>query len=493
MQTASLIFLTKIKMKKTRVNKFPRTFWVANTMELIERWAWYGFYMVFALYLTKSTETGALGFTQAQKGLIMGIGTAFLYALPLITGAIADKIGYKKVLIIAFTIYSSAFLLLGVVTEFVPVFLSYLYLAIGAALFKPVISATIAKTTNEKNSSIGFGIFYMMVNFGAFIGPLFTSKLRAHSWLLVFVMSAVVIAVNFILVLFFYKEPDREKSDEKFIETIKKSFSNVLTTLKDFKFLVFLILIIGFWTMYNQLFYTLPVFIDQWIDTSVLYEKIYQIWPWLAENIGTEQHIIEAEMLTNIDAMYIIIFQIAISALVMKLKPLNAMISGIFIASFGIGLSFATNNPFYILITIFVFAIGEMSSSPKITEYIGRIAPKDKIALYMGASFLPVAGGNFFAGILSGNVYGSMSDKINILRTELLSLNYKFPDFSASFTKSDLFNKGCEIMHKTPVELNNYLWDKYNPSQIWVVFASIGIGTAILLFIFDRVFMKTKK
>lgn len=479
-------------MTKTRINKFPKTFWVANTMELIERWSWYGFYMVFALYLTKSTETGALGFSQSEKGLIMGIGTAFLYALPLITGAIADKIGYKKVLIIAFSIYSTAFLLLGLVTGFIPVFLSYLYLAIGAALFKPVISATIAKTTNEKNSSIGFGIFYMMVNFGAFIGPLFTSKIRGHSWFLVFIMSAVVISINFILVLFFYKEPEREHSKSKFIDTIKNSFKNVFETLKDIKFLIFLLLIIGFWTMYNQLFYTLPVFIDQWIDTSVLYDKIYQIWPWLAENIGTVHHTIEAEMLTNIDAMYIIIFQIAISALVMKLKPLNAMISGIFVASFGIGLSFATNNPFYLLITIFVFAIGEMSSSPKITEYIGRIAPKEKVALYMGASFLPVAGGNFFAGILSGNVYGSISDKINILRTELSGLNYNFPDFSKDFTKSDLFNKGCEILHKSPIELNNYLWDKYNPSQIWIIFASIGIATAILLFIFDRVFMKTK-
>lgn len=480
-------------MKKNKINTFPRTFWIANTMELIERWAWYGFYMIFALYLTKSTETGALGFSQSQKGLIMGIGTAFLYALPLITGAIADKIGYKKVLIIAFSIYSTAFILLGVVTQFVPVFLSYLFLAIGAALFKPIISATIAKTTNKQNSSIGFGIFYMMVNFGAFIGPLFTSKLRAHSWLLVFIMSAIIISLNFILVIFFYKEPEQEKTQEKFIDTIKKSLKNVFEALKDIKFLIFLILIIGFWTMYNQLFYTLPVFIDQWIDTTTLYNKIYEIWPWLAQNIGTEHHTIEAEILTNIDAMYIIIFQIAISAIVMKLKPLNAMISGIFVASFGIGLSFATQNPFYLLIMIFIFAVGEMSSSPKITEYIGRIAPKDKVALYMGASFLPVAGGNFFAGILSGNVYSSISDKINILRTELLSLNHKFPDFSTSFTKTDLFNAGCKILHKTPVELNNYLWDKYHPSNIWIIFSSIGIATAILLLIFDKVFMKTKK
>src|SRR5665647_272418 len=88
------------------LKKYPTTFWVANTMELFERWAWYGFYIIFALYLTNSTDEGALGFSQTQKGLIMGIGTAFLYLLPILTGALSDRIGYRKTLFIAYTIYT---------------------------------------------------------------------------------------------------------------------------------------------------------------------------------------------------------------------------------------------------------------------------------------------------------------------------------------------------------------------------------------------------
>ncbi|HPG73319.1 MAG TPA: MFS transporter, partial [Bacteroidales bacterium] len=157
-------------MKFSQVIKsYPRTFWVSNSMELFERWAWYGMFMVLALYLTGSTETGALGFSQEQKGIMMGSVVAILYVLPLITGAIADKFGYKKVLAVAFAVLASGYIFMGYFNSFATVFFSFIWLAIGAGLFKPVISACIAKTTTPTNASVGFGIFYMMVNVGAFI------------------------------------------------------------------------------------------------------------------------------------------------------------------------------------------------------------------------------------------------------------------------------------------------------------------------------------
>ncbi len=174
--------------------KFPKTFWVANSIELFERWAWYGFFMLFANYLTGSSDMGGLELSQAEKGHIMGFGTAFLYFLPVLTGSIADKIGYKKVLFISFVIYTTAFIALPMFDSFWGVFAIYLYLAVGAALFKPVISATIAKTTTNETSSIGFGIFYMMVNIGAFIGPLVTLLfIKDNSYDFVFYISAGVV------------------------------------------------------------------------------------------------------------------------------------------------------------------------------------------------------------------------------------------------------------------------------------------------------------
>ncbi len=182
-------------------NKFPQTFWVANLIELFERWAWYGFYMLFANYLTGSLDDGGLQFSNNEKALIMGAGTGILYFLPVLTGAIADRYGYKKILILSFIIYISAFLMLPIFTSVGGVFFIFIYLAIGAALFKPIISATIAKTTTDETASIGFGIFYMMVNVGAFFGPLVTLLFKGD-FESVFYVSAAIISLNFIMLLF---------------------------------------------------------------------------------------------------------------------------------------------------------------------------------------------------------------------------------------------------------------------------------------------------
>jgi proton-dependent oligopeptide transporter, POT family len=466
-------------------SNFPRTFWVANTMELFERWAWYGMFLVLPLYLTGSTDTGALGFSQAQKGLLTGTVVMVLYFLPTFTGAIADRYGYKRILILAYIILISGYYLMGTVRSYTALWFVFLYLGVGAGLFKPVISATIRKSTNDKTSSIGFGIFYMIVNIGAFVGPVFASKLRGVSWDLVFIMSAAVIAINLLLVLFFYQQPPVEKNSDPIGKSIVQIFRNIGEALGDLKLLIFLIIIIGFWAMYNQLFYTLPVFIDQWLDTSPIYSLLDSISPAMARAIGTENGTIAPEMLTNIDAFYIVVFQVMVSGLVMRFKPLKTMLAGILVCAIGIGLWFVTLNPFFLFLTLLIFAFGEMTSSPKILEYIGRIAPEDKVALYMGCYFIPMAGGNFLAGILSGNVYGAVADKITLLQREVTARGLTIPDISASFSQNEYVAQAAAKMGMSPHELTLYLWNTYHPSKIWIIFTGIGLLTVVALFVYN--------
>ncbi len=474
--------------KLSRVfRNFPRAFWVANSMELFERWAWYGMFLVLPLYLTGSTETGALGFSQAQKGLLTGTVVMILYFLPTFTGAIADRFGYKKILILAYIILISGYYLMGMVRSYAALWVVFLYLGVGAGLFKPVISATVRKSTNEKTSSIGFGIFYMIVNIGAFVGPIFAAKLREVSWSFVFIMSAIVIGINLLLVIFFFDEPPLEKKNEPLFKSVIQIFRNIGSALSDLKLLIFLIIIIGFWSMYNQLFYTLPVFIDQWLDTSPIYNLLDSISPSLARAIGTPKGTIAPEMITNIDAFYIVVFQVMVSSLVMRFRPLKTMLAGIFICAIGIGLWFVTLNPFFLFLTILIFAFGEMTSSPKIMEYIGRIAPEDKVALYMGCYFIPMSGGNFLAGILSGNVYGPVADKITLLHREVAARGLSLPDISASFTQNDYVALAASKMGMTPHELTLYLWNTYHPSQIWMIFTGIGLLTVAALFLYNRI------
>ncbi|MDF9830814.1 MFS transporter [Parabacteroides sp. PF5-6] len=464
-------------------NKFPRTFWVANTIELFERWAWYGFFMLFANYLTGSSDMGGLEFSQSQKGIIMGVGTGILYFLPVLTGAIADRYGYKKVLSLAFIIYASAFILFPLFSTFTAVFLIYLYLAVGAALFKPVISATIAKTTTDETSSIGFGIFYMMVNIGAFFGPMVTLLFKGTSHL-IFYVSAGIIMINFILLLF-YKEPGRKEVEKEssLWQTFGTIFKNMVSIFADLKFLVFLLIVAGFWTMYHQLFFTLPVFIAQWVDTSVLYYFFDQYIPFISANYSPAPGELDAEFVTNFDAMYIILFQVIVSSIVMRLKPLKSMMSGFLVCSIGMSLTLVSQNVLFTIVAILIFALGEMAGSPKITEYIGRIAPADKKALYMGYSFIPVFIGNILAGIISGVVYQRMSDKVTI--TERF-VSEKGLQIQEGLSTSAYFDEVARQVSLTPRELTNLLWETYSPSDLWMVLFAIGMAAAVALYFYDR-------
>ncbi|SHF44918.1 Dipeptide/tripeptide permease [Mariniphaga anaerophila] len=468
------------------IKKYNTTFWASNVIELFERWAWYGFYMAFALYLVNSKDTGALGLTQAQKGIIMGTGSMLLYFLPVITGAIADKVGYKRILFLSFTIYITGFYMIGSFETFGWMFFAFIWTCIGGALFKPIISAMVARNTTEETSSIGFGIFYMMINIGGFIGPFIAGVLMQKSWDFVFHMSIIAMAVNYFVTAFFFREPVVKEEGGSLGKSIVQAFVNIGITLRNWKYVLFLIIMVLFWTAFNQLYYSFPVFVDQWIDTSALYNGIHSVWPWLAEAIGTPQGTITAVTLGSMDAFFIIVFQLVVSAFVMRFRPLAAMMGGILVLAGGLGLMFSNQSSWLILLGILVFALGEMASSPKFTEYVGRIAPEDKKALYMGTSFLPIAAGHQLAGWLSGGVYERIADDLFLLKKEVALRGISLPEISAEFTKNDYIAMAAEKMGMTGQELTNFLWTNYNPSDIWMVYAGVAVMAVVFLWIYDR-------
>lgn len=468
------------------IRKYNTTFWAANVIELFERWAWYGFYMAFALYLVNSKDTGALGLTQAQKGIIMGTGSMLLYFLPLITGAIADKVGYKRILYLSFTVYVTGFYMIGSFETFGWMFFAFIWTCIGGALFKPIISAMIARNTTAETSSIGFGIFYMMVNIGGFIGPFIAGVLMQKSWNFVFYMSIVTVSINYFITAFFFREPVEKEKGSSIGKSIVQAFVNIGITLRNLKYVLFLIIMILFWTAFNQLYYSFPVFVDQWVDTSALYDGIHSIWPWLAIAIGTPEGTITAVTLGSMDAFFIIVFQLMVSAFVMRFRPLAAMMGGILVLAGGLSLMFSNQNSWLILLGILVFALGEMASSPKFTEYVGHIAPEDKKALYMGTSFLPIAAGHQLAGWLSGGVYERIADDIFLLKKEIAQRGLTLPEISAEVTKNDYIAMAAEKMGMSTRELTQFLWTNYHPANIWVIYAGVAVLAVIFLWIYDR-------
>jgi len=177
----------------------------------------------------------------------------------------------------------------------------------------------------------------------------------------------------------------------------------------------------------------------------------------------------------------------------MRFKPLNSIISGLLVLSIGVGLMFATQNGWFLLLGILIFSIGEMASSPKFTEYVGRIAPKDKVALYLGTSFLPLAGAHFLAGILTGSVYGKLADKVYLLKLEFVKRGFQVPEINDDFTSNDFYNLGGELMGMDQQQLTDFLWQAYDPNKVMYIFAGIGVATAVLLLLYDKLILKSKK
>lgn len=477
----------------TIFRKYNRTFWAANTIELFERWAWYALYMSLALFFVNSRDTGALGFTQAQKGIIMGTGSMLLYFLPVITGAIADKVGYKKILYISFAIYISGFFMLRSFDTFGMAFFSFVWICIGGAFFKPIISAMIARTTTDETISIGFGIFYMVVNIGGFIGPFVGGIVLKAGWDYLFFMSMSVLGLNYLVTIFFFKEPIAKDNSSALFPKIGQAFKNIWITLMDLRYVILLLIMSLFWAAFNQLYYSFPVFVEEWVDTSGIYNMVAALSPGFARAIGNGWGGISTVTFSSMDSFFIICFQLVVSAFVMRFRPLNAMMGGILVLAGGLGLMFSFQSGWIILFGVLIFGLGEMASSPKYTEYIGRIAPEDKKALYIGTSYLPVALGHQLAGWMSGGIYEGIADKVFLLKKELARLEIHVPDISDSFSKNEYIEEAARQMKISSAELTNQLWANYHPGNIWMFYAGVALSASVLLYIYDRFILPQKK
>ncbi len=478
---------------KAIIKNYNSTFWASNVIELFERWAWYGFYMALALYLVNSKDTGALGFTQAEKGIIMGTGSMLLYFLPLFTGALADKIGYKRMLILSFTIYLTGFIMIKSFNSFGWVFFAFIWICTGGAFFKPIISAMVARTTTPETSSIGFGIFYTMVNIGAFIGPFISGILLGKSWNYVFYLSMGAIGLNYFITFLFFRDPFKNDGKTKLLKSIAQALANIWTAIQNWKYLLFLVIMVLFWTAFNQLYYSFPVFVDQWVDTGMLYKALSKVSPALASAIGTPEGTISAVTISSIDALYIIIFQIMVSTFVMRFRPLSAMTGGILFLSAGLFLMFSNQSGWLILFGVLIFGLGEMACSPKFTEYIGRIAPENQKALYMGTSYLPIGMAHFIAGWLSGRIYEHAADKIYLAGIEMNRKGFSIGEISETFSKNDFLKEASEKMGMPVQQFTDYLWKSYHPGNIWFIYSGIALFAALFLFLYNRFIIRPKE
>ncbi len=368
---------------------FLPSFWVANGMELFERLAYYGQQIVFMIYMRNG-----LGFTESEAGQLSGMFGGLIYLLPILGGTLADKWGFRRAFSIAFTILGLGYFLIGSVGMAVfsgvygninhywllMIFLAFT--AFGGSFIKPAVLGTVAVTSKEETKSLGFAIYYWLVNAGAMLGPTIAYFVRdSFGNEFVYVVSSISCFAMLIVNLILYKDVKIE--GKEVVESFGKKIANLFIVLTNFRFMIFLLIYSLYWIIFWQEFIIVPYYITDFISKDAPYE-IIQSWA---------------------GAGAIILLQIPLNRLTKHLPTSKAILYGFAFSSLiwviiGIHPSIPT-----IAAGIVAFAIGEMVQAPRYYEYISDIAPAGQQGLYQGYAFLPIAIARFAGDPFGGWIY----------------------------------------------------------------------------------------
>ncbi len=451
---------------------FGRAFWMCNSIEAFERLAYFGIRAVVPIYIMQATEPGGLHLTAIHKGWIYMWWAIFQSYLPMVTGGFADRYGYKKILGFAISANVIGYIMMAFMHNYYGFFAGILVLATGTAFFKPALQGTIAQNLTKETSSVGWGIFYWVVNIGAFGAPIIATLIlgRPHSaegWRNLFLASAIFTSFNLVLLLTFKDVPSGANKSDRMMKVLATTIENIwpfwfvggklhtvrgplgfalaitgftlvaffsdnlwhvglavfligglcATWLEGGKFTwqlrlpAFLAIMSCFWMMMYQLWDLHPNFIVDWVDSSMVASHVPEFMTEFGDRglIGVSQ-----QNLLNLNAALIIILILPISWIVRKMRTLSAMLIGMTVATMGVLLSGMTGNGWFFLSGVVFFSLGEMLTGPKKNQYLGLIAPPGKKGLYLGYVNIPVGVGVALGSMIAGIVYDNYGEKATL-------------------------------------------------------------------------------
>ena len=407
---------------------FERSFWVANVSEIFERLAYYGSFASLANYLRET-----LNFPTQQTGTLTGIFGGMVWFLAIFGGAVADKLGFRRALSLAYLLLTVAYFLLGSigapwlapVRNAVPreLFVGCVLIlpALGISLVKPSVVGTTARASKDNVRTLGYSIYYTMVNIGGAAGPLAASLARRHLGAgKIFYIAAAVVFVMFFLVVTLFREPKR--SDDVPKPSVGETLRNFLTVMRNPKFMIFLLIFTGYWIVFWQQWIVMPVYLHEYVNKDI-----------------------DVELVLVTDSILVISCTIVVNYLLRKVAAFSAIVLGTLVSSLCWLVLVWRPSMWGAVGAIAVLAIGEMIQQPRYYEYISRLAPPGQQGTYMGFAFLPLGIGSLIGGWFGG-----------------------------------------KMLHYFGEEMGK-------PEYAWYMIVIVGLVTTMLLWIYDRIVRPVEK
>ncbi|WP_262695754.1 MFS transporter [Kordiimonas aquimaris] len=470
-------------------------FWICGGMEMIERLAFYGVRTVAGLYGRDSIAEGGLGLGGAELGIIFSIWAMVQAWVPVLTGGLSDRYGYKETIFASTVFKILGYLIMAWFASFWGFLIGAVVLAFGTGIFKPGLQGTIVKASNRRNSSVAWGVFYQTVNIGGFLGPIVAGYMRQLAWENVFYACAAIISINFLL-LATYREPDKQaRLDHR--ERVKNGeiteaplWREALSELKQPLLIWYMVLFSGWWFMFYLYWDVGPLYFDDWVNTKTLVSSIWGSSEpsalakrfWVMDDTGTY---ILPEGLINVNALLIMVFCFLIAGFSARLRAANSMAIGTFLAAGAFIIIGGTNAAWITVAAIAVFSVGEMLSSPKLLEYMGNIAPPDKKAMYLGFTQLPVGLGWTLEGFVGQYFYGEYASKDQVARLALAEKGWTQEAVNA-VPADEAFGALVKITGTSADVLTQQLYTAHNVGVLFHFMAIVGIVAGVGLYIYGR-------
>jgi MFS family permease len=477
-------------------------FWIVGAMEMVERLAYYGVRAVATIYATRAVSDGGLGVTMATFGWLLFTWNLVQSLVPVVSGGLADRYGYKQTIFASTLIKAFGYLLMAWFPTYWGFFAGAMFLAFGTALFKPAIQGTLIKASNRRNSSMAWGVFYQTVNIGGWIGPLIALQMRHLSWTYVFYINAAIICLNLLLLLT-YTEPgmDVRKARQEAAKAQAAAaghrqtslFRESLRELRKPHLNLYLLIFTVWWFMFPMLWDVLPKYIDDWVDTSVIVTALFGAdanpsgFFRFILGMSEDGSRIEPEGIVNINAGLIMLTCFLFAGLSAKMRATTSLMVGTILVVFALVLFGWFNLAWMCVAAMAVFSVGEMLASPKYSEFLGNIAPPDKKAMWIGFSQAPILIGWTLEGKIGPQLYHTFSSK-DVFAREMLVTRGLTP---AQVTESALpvgeaFAKLVEVTGESPEQLTRLLFETHNVGTTWYIFAMVGVVATILIGMYGR-------
>ena len=365
---------------KATYQEFPFRFWILVAANFIDRLGGTLIFPFFALYVTQHFNVG-----MTQAGILLAIFSIFGFIGSMLGGALTDKFGRRGMVLFGLVFSALSSVAMGLVNELNVFYGLAVVVGLLSNIAGPAHQAMVADILPEEQRSEGFGIMRVVTNLAWIIGPSIGGLLAARSYLLLFVLDAILSLITAVIVYKLIPETKPEATEAQKQESILTTLVGYRDVTADKIYMAFLVVSMLMLIAYGQIYNTLSVYLRD------------------VHEVSTQKY----GLLMSLNAALVVILQIWIARRIKQASPMLMMALGTLFYMIGLTMyGFVANYGLFIM-AMLIITVGEMIVMPVGQTLVANFAPVAMrgryMAVYSLAWTIPSAMGPWAAGLIMDN------------------------------------------------------------------------------------------